>query len=153
MGCRNHRATEQLPGAKLQNAAWEAKGNCDIQPVNLGCAYYLSRTFTEHMTRYQSHNVSSPCQEIAIQVCSRWLQLTQDHHRKQMCSGLLMQKSHFQLFFRRISPTKYFTRRLVCLRAVKLLESDFDHVPARYMGTKQCCLTSPDSPGHFTGWL
>lgn len=89
--------------------------NCDTQLVNLGHAYYLPETFTEHTTRYQSHNVSSPCQETAISLLKVTLADMGSPQKTKMCSGLLMQESCYQLFFRRISPTKYFPRRLVCL--------------------------------------
>lgn len=67
--------------------------------------------------------MSFPWQESAVKICSRWFQLIQGHTGKQkMCSGLVMQEPYYQFFFRRISPTKYFARRLVCLWVVKLLK-------------------------------
>lgn len=156
-GCRTQSCSKgkKSPhmGAKVQDDTWEAKGNlwhaackfgtCTLSPRNL--------YWTHHQISVPHRELSMPgnCHKSLLKVT---LADMGSLEKTNMCSGLLMQESCYQLFFRRISPTKYFARRLICLRAVKLLESDFNHIPVQYMRPKQCCLTSPDPPGHVAGW-
>lgn len=146
---QNHRTD---PGAKLQDDTWEAKRNLSHTACKFGTHILFPRNFysTGDQLSVPQRELSVPrnCHKSLLKVTLADMGSSQ---KTKMCSGLLMQESCYQLLFRRISPTKYFARRLVCLQALKLLESDFNCVPAQYMRPKQCCLTSPDPSGHFAG--